>query len=116
PPRMLVIPMADLMTDLPGERRYEHSVVVDEFEISACNQDVAVLQIAMRDAVLLQSAEHLHPPFGKIHERDRILDVRLDGLLQCGAVDPFHFQDGIPLATNTNPSFEKLEADCIGQR
>ena len=47
--RVLIIAVADLVALLAGQGRYIHAVIVDQPQLAAADDDVAVLQIAVAD-------------------------------------------------------------------
>src|SRR2546421_359890 len=58
---MLVVLMPDLTRRPTGHRGHEHAIKIDEPELSMLDDDISVLQIAVRHAGRAQRSEQTHP-------------------------------------------------------
>ncbi len=109
-PRVLIIAMTDFMAATSRELRDVHAIVVDQLEVTASDNDVAVLQIAVRNLMLLERGNHVEPAIGQRADGKRTPDGRLNRAGKAFAVDPFHFEDRIPFAPDSQTLGEKMES------
>ena len=111
---VLVVAMADLVAGASGQGGHEHAVVVDQPQSAVDHQYVAMLQVAVADAGLAQTARPA-PLLGQGQERGRAPQVPFYVRVERFALHPFHFQDGVPAPTHTDAVGQESEVDHIGQ-
>ena len=105
---MLISAVAELGRLAPDQCGHPHAVVVDELQLLAVDQDVPVLQIAMREL----------PVFDVLHQRPELLSQRceLPGLaehafhetIEVRTLHPRHLHDGKRSAFDAEP-FGQIE-------
>ena len=111
---MPVTQLAGLQAERAGD---DHVVVVDQRNgVGVGDEDVAMLQIAVRDLGGAQIATDRDPLVGEAAQARRVVEVLLDVGIKPDAVRPIHFEDRIPAAAHANPLRQILEIDHEGQR
>src|SRR3954454_16075268 len=94
---MLIVWIARFTGWSTAQRRHEHAVVVDQAQrAAAIDQDVAVLQVAVRNSEPTQLADHLEKSALDVRQRTRLRQTHFDGAVQGPAIEPRHLGDRIP--------------------
>ncbi len=113
---MLVIAVPDLVAVAAAEIGHEHAVVVDQPQLVTGDQDVAVLQVTVRDMLCLQVTNQLGPSFREPGNGIRPAQVARHVLIERLAFDPFHLQNGIPGSLDLDALGLEVEIDHVGDR
>ncbi len=110
--RMLVVSMPDLGTLPAPERGDIHRVVIDQSQPITIDQYVAMLQVAVRDARLLEIGDHSAPRGG---EAFGVLQAVGYVSVQSDSVEPFHFEQRIGALADVDAVFLVLEGGGVRQ-
>src|SRR5262249_44488260 len=81
----------------------EHAVIVDQLDVAARDHHVAVLNIAVRDALELEKAGNRGKIRPRLLQRTRIAGVLVEPDAQRIALDPVHSHDRKSLLADTDP-------------
>src|SRR5262249_38043480 len=97
-----------------------HAVVVDQLDGQGVpgaghEDDVAVLQIGVRDTGLSQPPGHPRPDEAELLQAGGPVQRVADELVEQQPLDPAHLEDGIPPAADADALLEVLEIDGEGQ-
>ena len=120
PLRMLIVGMADLAGGALGQGRDVHAVVIDQPQSQRAalaaghQQDVAVLQIAVRHVGVAQFLGQTNPHLRQSIQQHRLVQLLADELVETETLDPAHFDERIPLAVDADAFIEKVELDHEG--
>ena len=121
---VLVVAVADLRAGLACERRDEHRVVIDEHEphvaVVFADEDVAVLEVAVRDPGVFQIDEQRAPGSGEGAQDIRITPMLFDERRKPLPFRPRHLQDGIARPADPDAFRLVVERDgtlqlCVGE-
>ena len=96
--RVLIVWIARFTGWSTAQRGHEHAVVVDQAQrAAAVDQDVAVLQVAVRDAEPTQLGGPVSTKSAlDVRQRARLRQALLDGAVERPAVEPRHLGDRVP--------------------
>ena len=92
-PRMLIRAVPDLRRLAAFQLGNPHAVVVDEQEVLAANEDVSVLQVAVRELRALHFLDQPAKPCSKGGEPGGIAEEALDAPIEVLALHPRHLHD-----------------------
>jgi hypothetical protein len=117
---MLVRRVPNLAGARPGQTRHVHPVVVDQPQREGAaahghQQDVAVLQVSVRDPSLAEPRRQFHPQVQEHLEVAAVVEVLLDELGQRQSFYPTHLQDRGPIAADTQALLQILEVNRKGR-
>src|ERR1051325_12068593 len=101
-PGMLIVLMSDFAGDPALHLRHKDPVVIDEAQLPVFDDDVAVLQIAMRDARSLQRVHQSKPLFGKMQQYFTAVQHLCDIQIESRPIDPVHEEDRKSIAADQN--------------
>src|SRR3989442_11336624 len=101
---MLIVGVACLNRGSARKSWDKHPIVVDELEVLADNQDVAVLEIPVSDPSSSERFQHSDPPRRQGADGNRISKVAVDEPDQWISRHPLHLQCRKPLAPDSNAS------------
>jgi hypothetical protein len=117
PPGVLVGGVADLARALPGQRRHEHAIVIDQLDgqcrgfTSRHEQYVPVLQITVGEVRCAEKPGQPNPGLSQLLQDVRLVQMLLEKVVQRQPFHPIHLQDRIPPTVNTNALVQVLERD-----
>src|SRR5689334_3197677 len=99
---MLEMPMTNFASRTMLQAFYVHPIVVDQFDSILCHHQIAILDVTVCDAVVLQiCCESLN--FGsKLRHGRRVTTVLIQVDAQCVSLYPIHAYDGIETGANAN--------------
>src|SRR5437899_4441993 len=95
--------------------RNPHPDVVNQLKRSAAHQDIALLQIAVRDPSGFEVANEIHPFCPQCREHPGKAELLLDMTVQQVALRPLHFDDREPLGADLDALLEKPKINVVAQ-
>src|SRR5207302_5243122 len=111
PPRVLIIRVSNFVGPQAREFREKDAVVVNEHQFPIADQDVAVLQITVRDLEVLKPLDQGTELGDELLDAPGIPDVLSDKGVQGFTLDPLHLDDRIPVRRNPNALREVKRPD-----
>ena len=109
PARMLIVWIAGFAGRSTVQRRHEHAVVVHQAQrAAAVDQDIAVLQVAVRDPQPTQLVDQLDESSLDVRQRARLGQAVFDRAIQWPAFEPRHLGNRVPGLSDTHAGVEIL--------
>src|SRR5215204_531171 len=106
---MLVVLMPNFAGGPSSHAGHKYSVVIDETQLAMFDDDVAVLQIAMRNAVTSQCTQKSQPLPRKMQQHLGPVEHFTDIYVERRTVNPLHEEDRKPVAA------DKYSFRCVGE-
>src|ERR1051325_1385604 len=97
---MLVVLMSNLAGAPAGHLRNKNSIVIDQAQLTVLDDDVAVLQVAVRNTRSLQRMQQAQPLFRKVQQHVLAMEHFAHVKIQRRALDPIHEENRKPVATD----------------
>src|SRR5438552_5602069 len=112
---MLVGTVASFRGVAALQGQHQKAVVINQLKRSASHQDIALLQIAVRDPSGFEVANEIHPFCPQCREHPGKAELLLDMTVQQVALRPLHFDDREPLGADLDALLEKPKINVVAQ-
>ena len=113
-PRMLKMLVAGLAAEISRHAGHEDAVVIDQLQPLWRDDHVAVLDVAVRDAVLFEKGGKRRELAAQPLERPAVAGMAVEPDAERFALGPVHLDERIPAAADRDAVGEIIEADEIG--
>src|SRR5581483_6200497 len=92
---------------------HEHTIVVDQFKFVFHDHYIAVLKVTVGDTIAFEKTDHVFEIFTETLNCFAVEDLSIDEIVDRQPVQPFHFENRVPVVVDADAAVEEIEIDNI---